>query len=75
VGNFIPEETMEAIKRRSGVLDDIDALKTFLGEEKLTRKEFLERGLALDVLLDKFFAKWNTVNSRAVVRTTNFNWI
>ena len=66
---------MEAIKRRSGVLDHIDALKTFLGDKKLTRKEFLERGLALDVLLDKFFEKWNKVNSRAVVRTTNFNWI
>ena len=75
VGNFSPEETMEAIKELSGVLDDIVALRTFLRNEKLTRKLFLERGLALDVLLDKFFAKWNKVNSRAVVRTTNFNLI
>ena len=67
VGNFSPEETMEAIKELSGVLDDIDALRTFLRNEKLTRKEFLERGLDLDLLLDKFFAKCNKVNSRAVV--------
>ena len=70
VGNFSPEETMEAIKELSGVLDDIDALRTFLRNEKLTRKEFLKKkGLDLDLLLDKFFAKCNKVNSRAVVRT------
>ena len=54
------EKTLEALRRRSGVLNDVDALWMFLG-------------LALDVLLDKFYAKWNKINSRAVVRYTSFN--
>jgi len=36
-------------------LDEVDALRKFLGDRKMTKTMYLERGLALDILEDNLF--------------------
>ena len=39
-------------------MDDVYALRKFLGDRKMTKTMYLERGMALDILVDTFFKKW-----------------
>ena len=48
-----------------------EACRIFLGQDKsLKRSDLADRGLALDILLDKFFFEWSKIRGRAVYRST-----
>ena len=67
--------TLDQILQEQGVLDEVDALRKFLGDRKMTKTMYLERGLALDILVDTFFKKWSAVSGRHMDRRIVFNWI
>ena len=58
------------MKLRLGSRDDFEACRIFLGQNKsLKRSDLADRGLALDILLDKFFLEWYRIRGRAVHRS------
>lgn len=58
------------MKLRLGSRDDFEACRIFLGQDKsLKRSDLADRGLALDILLDKFFLEWYKIRGRAVHRS------
>ena len=61
--------------QRSDVIDEIDALRMFLGDNKMGLSTYLERGMALDIRVDTFFKKWSIVSGKHIDRRINFNWI
>ena len=66
---------LDQLMQRPDVIDEIDALRIFLGDRKMDLSTYLERGMALDILVDTFFKKWSTVSGRHIDRRVNFNWI
>ena len=56
-------------------MDEVDALRKFLGDRKMTKTMYLERGLALDILVDTFFKKWSAVSGRHMDRRIVFNCV
>ena len=75
VGPSLLSSTLDQILQEQGVLDEVDALRKFLGDRKMTKTMYLERGLALDILVDTFFKKWSAVSGRHMDRRIVFNWI
>ena len=75
VGSSPLSSTLDQILQEQGVLDEVDALRKFLGDRKMTKTMYLERGLALDILVDTFFKKWSAVSGRHMDRRIVFNWI
>ena len=55
-------------------MDEVDALRKFLGDRKMTKTMYLERGLALGILVT-FFKKWSAISGRHMDRRIVFNWI
>ena len=49
---------LDQILQEQGVLDEVDALRKFLRDSKMTKSMYLERGLALDILVDSFHFNW-----------------
>ena len=59
------------MKLRLKSRDDFEACRIFLGQDKsLKRSDLADRGLALDILLDKFFLEWSKIRGKAVHRST-----
>ena len=75
VGPSPLSSTLDQILQEQGVLDEVNALRKFLGDRKMTKTMYLERGLALDILVDTFFKKWSAVSGRHMDRRIVFNWI
>ena len=59
------------MKLRLESRDDFEACRIFLGQDKsLKRTDLADRGLALDILLDRFFLEWSKIRGKAVHRST-----
>jgi len=59
------------MKLRLESRDDFEACRMFLGQDKsLRRTDLADRGLALDILLDRFFLEWSKIRGKAVHRST-----
>ena len=55
------------MKLRIESRDDFEACRIFLGQDKsLRRTDLADRGLALDILLDRFFLEWSKISGKAV---------
>ena len=70
---LINSESLQAtlMKLRLESRDDSETCRIFLGQDKsLKRSDLADRGLALDILLDKFFLEWSKMRGRAVHRST-----
>ena len=40
--------------------DEFEAVRLFLGQDKsITKKDLMDRGLALDILVNRFFLMWS----------------
>ena len=62
------ESTLIDLKSRSR--DEFEAARMFLGQDKeLQRTDMIDRGLALDILVDKFYLEWSTIRGLVVPRT------
>ena len=59
---------LDQIMQRSDVLEEVDELRRFLGDFKMTLNTYQERGMALDILVDTFFKNWLTVSGRHMER-------
>ena len=55
VGSSLLSSILYQILQEQGVLD---ALRKFLRDLKMTKSMYLERGLALDILVDSFYFNW-----------------
>ena len=59
------------MKLRIESRDDFEACRIFLGQDKSLRRTGLaDRGLALDILLDRFFLEWSKIRGKAVHRSS-----
>ena len=61
VGEQSLSSLINCIFNKSEVIDEIDAVRNLLSDTKMTETEYLERGLALDILIDVFFKKWSSI--------------
>ena len=62
------ESTLIDLQSRSR--DEFEAARMFLGQDKeLQRTDMIDRGLALDILVDKFYLEWSTIRGLVVPRT------
>ena len=53
-----------------------DALRIYLGQgHKLSRKQYIERGLVLDLLVDNFFLNWSRIVPNVGRRGPVFDWV
>ena len=51
--------------------DDLQAVRILLGQgAQIKKMDLVDRGLALDILLDKFFLEWSNVSGRLISRTS-----
>ena len=75
VGSSPLSSILDQILQEQGVLDEVNALRKFLGDRKMTKTMYLERGLALGILVDTFFKKWSAISGRHMDRRIVFNWI
>ena len=75
VGSKSLSLVLDQLMQRSDVIDEIDALRMFLGDNKMGLSTYLERGMALDIRVDTFFKKWSIVSGKHIDRRINFNWI
>ena len=63
------QSTLLDLRTRS--LDEFEAVRLFLGQDKsITKKDLMDRGLALDILVNRFFLKWSEIRGQAVTRHT-----
>ena len=57
-------------EQRTQGKDDFQAIRVLLGQEgKINKMDLIDRGLALDILLDKFFLEWSSVAGKLVGRS------
>ena len=75
VGSSPLSSILDQILQEQGVLDEVNALRKFLGDRKMTKTMYLERGLALGILVDTFLKKWSAISGRHMDRRIVFNWI
>ena len=75
IGDQSLSSLINCIFNKSEVIDEIDAVRNLLSNTKMTETEYLERGLALDMLVDVFFKKWSSISGRFMDRRVSFNWI
>ena len=53
-----------------------DVLRVYLGQgHGVSRKQYIERGLALDILVDNFFLIWSKRVPQVGERGPVFNWV
>ena len=63
------QSTLLDLQTRS--IDEFEAVRLFLGQDKsITKKDLMDRGLALDILVNRFFLKWSEIRGQAVTRHT-----
>ena len=63
------QSTLLDLQTRS--IDEFEAVRLFLGQDKsITKKDLMDRGLALDILVNRFFLKWSEIRDQAVTRHT-----
>ena len=56
---------------RSRSIDEFEAVRLFPGQDKsVTKKDLMDRGLVLDILVNKFFLIWSEIRGRAVTQQT-----
>ena len=55
--------------------DDAECVRRFLGQSSHTCKELMERGLALDILLDEFFLEWSKASGKTFKKNPGFNYV
>ena len=49
--------------------DDLSAIRRFLTQEKgVSKLDMVDRGVALEMLVDKFFLEWSTITGRMMSR-------
>ena len=57
-------------EQRSQGKDDFQAIRVLLGQgEKINKMDLIDRGMALDILLDKFFLEWFSVAGKLISRS------
>ena len=60
---------MESVRARNNCVLNEETLNMFLGPEPgLTRLDLVDRGLALDILVDCFFVEWSKSCGRTIAR-------
>ena len=63
------ESLLVSIRHSYNCQSDQEVACFFLGQELgLTRMDFVDRGLALDVLLTNFYSQWSVLRGRTVSR-------
>ena len=63
------ESLLISIRHSYNCQSDQEVARFFLGQERgLTRMDFVDRGLALDVLLTSFYAHWSVLRDRTIPR-------
>ena len=75
VGSQILEDTLKERQQKSDIENVVDAPRDFLGNTILMRIDYLQQGLALDILVDRFFQEKTKVRHRIQERLIIFNWI
>jgi len=75
VGSQILEDTLKERQQKSDIENVVDALRDFLGNTILMRIDYLQQGLALDILVDRFFQEKTKFRHRIQERLIIFNWI
>ena len=61
------ESLLISIRHSYNCQSDQEVARFFLGQEHgLTRMNFIDRGLALDVLLTAFYSQWSVLRGRTV---------
>ena len=68
------ESSLLSHRRILGPSGDAETVRNFLGQSLTPVQGLVERGLALDILLDEFFLVWTTVSGKPVSRTPVFNY-
>ena len=73
-GGLSLESSLRHLRRVEGPSGDAETVCNFLGQTSTPIHGLIERGLALDILLDEFFLMWTTVSGRQVSRKPIFNY-
>ena len=61
------ESTLLDLQSRSW--DKFETARVFLGQDKkLLKTDVIDRGLALDILVDKFYLEWTNMRGQVVSR-------
>ena len=74
-GGLSLEESLEVLRVTQGPSGDDETIRCYLGQTGHPLSVMVERGLALDILLDEFFRVWTVKCGRTQSRKPFFNYI
>ena len=74
-GNISLETSLEMLRKSPGEAGDEECIRNFLGKPGMQLRELVDRGLALDILLDEFFLMWSNKSGKTIDRRVFFNYV
>ena len=74
-GNISLETSLDMLRKSPGEAGDKECIRNFLGKPGMPLRELVDRGLALDILLDEFFLKWSNKSGKTINRRVFFNYV
>ena len=63
------------LRKSHGEAGDEECIRNFLGKPGMQLRELVDRGLALDILLDEFFLMWSNKSGKTIDRRVFFNYV